>query len=184
MSHNVRESRPFDATKSQTVRTATIFYCHWYQFSAFSVQITRVTEAQSGPRLSTLCNQCCADTDRCSIRSTVSGRPHELRLSFKNIALWAYLHDYCPRGTPPTGSAHETSPAGTCSKAAFVWRVCVINIPLLRLNLEPSAADRNVSPSLHIRDARYGTTYIHTYIHTYIPAQLAEGSRLSRTMVH
>ena len=35
---------------------------------------------------------------------------------------------------------------------------------------------RNVSPSLRIRDARYGATYIHTYI----PAQLAEGSRLSR----
>ena len=121
-----------------------------------------MTEAQSGPRLSTLCNQCRADTDRCSIGSTVSGRPHELRLSFKNTAHRAYLHGYCPSGTPPTGSTHETSPAGTCSKAAFVWRVCVINVPLLRLNLEPSAADRNVSPSLHIIDARYGTTYIHS----------------------
>ena len=36
------------------------------------------------------------------------------------------------------------------------------NILLLRLNLKPSAADRNVSPSLRIIDARYGTTYIHT----------------------
>ena len=51
---------------------------------------------------------------------------------------------------------------------AFVLRLhsCGVfafsNILLLRHNLEPSAADRNVSPSLHIRDARYGTTYIHT----------------------
>ena len=49
--------------------------------SAFLVQIDRVTEAQSGLRLRTLCNQCRADTDRFSIGSIVSGRPHELRLS-------------------------------------------------------------------------------------------------------
>ena len=41
---------------------------------------------------------------------------------------------------PLRGRTHETTPAGTCSKAAFVWRVCVINVPLLRLNLEPSAS--------------------------------------------
>ena len=52
---------------------------------------SRVTEAQSGPRLCTLCNQCRVDTDRCSIRSTVSGRPHELQLSFKQ---------HCPWGVP------------------------------------------------------------------------------------
>ena len=40
---------------------------------------------------------------------------------------------------PLRGWTHETSPTGICSKAAFVWRVCVINVPLLRLNLEPSA---------------------------------------------
>ena len=88
--------------------------------SAFLVQIDHVTEAQSGLRLSTLCNQCRADTDRRSIGSTVSGRPHELRLSSKNTAHGAYLHDYCPRGTSPTGWTHETSPAGICSKAACV----------------------------------------------------------------
>ena len=41
---------------------------------------------------------------------------------------------------PLRGWTHETSPTGICSKAAFVWRVCVINVPLLRLDLEPSAS--------------------------------------------
>ena len=144
-----------------------------------------MTEAQSGLRLSTLCNQCRADTDRFSIGSTVSGRPHELRLSSKNTAHGAYLHDYCPRGTPPTGWTHETSPAGTCSKAAFVWRVCVFQYTIVAT--QPGAFCRLLGMYHHLCTSEMLDMVLHTCIHAYIHhldhlSDLRSGLSMSTTM--
>ena len=94
----------------------------------------------------------------------IQHREHSLRATartpacIQNTAHRACLHDYCPRGTPPTGWTHETSPAGTCSKAAFVWRVCMINVPLLRLNLEPSASCAGMYVCMYICKTRTHAT--------------------------
>ena len=74
------------------------------------------------------------------IGSTVSGRPHELRPYLRTLPMGRTCMTIARGALPLRGWMHETSPTGICSKAAFVWRVCVINVPLLRLNLEPSAA--------------------------------------------
>ena len=113
------------------------------------------------------------------IGSTVSGRLHELRLSFRTLPIGRTFMTIA-RGALPLRGGHmrlrlRASVLRLHSCGVFAFS----NILLLRLNLEPSAADRNVSPSLHIRDARYGTTYIHHLDHL---GNLRSGLSMSTTM--